>query len=788
MSKFNIRAFFSNIILGLISLGIAAIIGGGILLYFVIVQLPNTEQLKDARLQVPLRIYTSDGQLIGEFGDKRRNPVTLEQIPKLLIRAIIDTEDQRFYEHPGVDIIGLARAAKELFITGRKTQGASTITMQVARNFFLEPRKTYIRKFREILLALKIDHEFSKDDVLQLYLNKVYFGQSAYGVAAAANVYYGKSLDQLNLAQIAMISGLPQAPSRDNPITNPNMAMQRRNHVLERLLERGDISQAAYIEAIKQPITASYHVLQPMVNAPYVAEMVRKDLFNQFGNNIYDRGLKVYTTINSRLQTIANQSLHDGLLDYSKRHGYIGPENNFGSISNVANWPAKLKKIPVISGLMLAAVTDVQDKSVTALLANGDVIKIKWPGLVWAKQRLADGYVNAEPKNAQKILKIGDVIRVQNVNNNWELNQVPEANGALIAINPQDGAILSLNGGFSFQQSNFNCAIQASRQPGSSFKPFIYSAALEKGYTLASIINDAPVVMADSGANVLWRPENATKKFYGPTRLRDALTKSRNLVSIRLLQDIGIPYTIDYVQRFGFNPKNLPTSLSLALGTAVTTPLELTAAYAIFANGGYRVQPFLIDHIVNEQGETIYQAQPDVAPPAGNATQVISPENAYLITDALKNVIRHGTGRRALVLRRSDLAGKTGTTNQQMDAWFAGFNGNIVATVWMGFNKPQSLYEYGEQAALPIWIDFMGKALEHTPENNMPRPSDIITVRIDPKSGLLAYPGQKDAIFESFRKEYVPTETAENPSPNIGQNSVNNDNSNLAHINDDELF
>jgi penicillin-binding protein 1A len=781
----SIRDFFRNIVLGLISLSLAGIICGGIILYFVIIQLPDTEQLKDAHLQVPLRVYTSDGKLIGEFGDKRRTPVTLNQIPKQLIRAVIDTEDQRFYEHPGVDIIGLARAAKELFITGKKTQGASTITMQVARNFFLSPEKTYVRKFKEILLAIKIDHEFSKNDILQLYLNKVYFGQSAYGVAAAAKVYYGKTLDQLILAQIAMIAGLPQAPSRDNPIINPNIALERRNHVLKRMLEQKDIDQPTYEQAVEKPITASYHGLQPVINAPYVAEMVRNAMFDQFGDTVYDQGLKVYTTIDSRLQKIANKSLHDGLLAYSKRHGYIGAEENLGPISNAANWHEELQNIPTIGGLQPAVVTDVKYKSATAVLANGNVINIKWPELAWAKQRLEDGYVNIDPQSAKKILKVGDIIRVQHKNNNWQLTQIPQANGALVVINAQNGAILSLDGGFSFAQIKFNCATQADRQPGSSFKPFIYSAALAKGYTLASIINDAPVVISDTGANSLWRPENVNKKFYGPTRLRIALTKSRNLVSIRLLQNIGIPYTINYIKRFGFKPKNLPASLSLALGTALVSPLELTIGYAMLANGGYRVYPFLIDHVTNEKGETIYQAEPDIVPPAGNAVRVISAENAYLITDAMKSVIRHGTGKKALALRRSDLAGKTGTTNQQMDAWFAGFNTDIVATVWMGFNQPQSLYEYGQQAALPIWIDFMRQALKGTPQNNMLRPANIVTVRIDPKTGLLAYPGQNNAVFELFRKQYVPTETAERPD--VGQYS-NSSNSNLANINDNELF
>jgi penicillin-binding protein 1A len=768
----HIRYFCRHIFLGLLSIGLTGLIIGGILLFYIVLQLPDINELRDVHLQVPLRVYTTDGKLMGEFGEKRRTPVTLNQVPKQLIRAIIDTEDQRFYQHPGVDIIGLVRAAKELFLTGRKTQGASTITMQVARNFFLSPEKTYSRKFKEMLLAIKIDHEFSKDDILQLYLNKVYFGQSAYGVAAAAQVYYGEALDKLTLPQMAMIAGLPQAPSRDNPITNPKTALERRNHVLERMLEENDLDQATYANAIKVPLSASYHGPRIVVNAPYVAEMVRTVMLAEFGDAAYDQGYQVYTTIDSRLQEIANQTLHNGLLAYSKRRGFVGPEQNLGSIANAAEWQKQLQRIPVIGGLLPAAVTDVEQQSVTAILANGNLITINWSGLSWARKRLDDGYVGIKPKNAGHILKVGDVIRVElTKKNSWQLAQIPEVNGALVALSPKNGAILALVGGFSYFNNKFNTVIQANRQPGSSFKPFIYSAALAKGYTLATVINDAPIVMSDTGENSLWRPENATKKFYGPTRLRVGLTKSRNLVSIRLLQTIGIPYTIDYLQRFSFNSKNLPNSLSLALGSATLTPLDLTAAYAIFANGGYKVKPFFVDHIIDEDGNTIYQGQPDTIPPDGQAEQVITPENVYLMIDAMKSVIRHGTGRRALVLKRSDLAGKTGTTNQQMDAWFAGFNADIVATVWLGFNQPQSLYEYGEKAALPVWIDFIQQALQGKPKDSMARPADIVSVRIDPKTGLLAYPGQKNAIFELFRKQNVPKEITFKPNSDIHSNN-----------------
>ncbi|MCK4607938.1 MAG: penicillin-binding protein 1A [Gammaproteobacteria bacterium] len=788
----NKKIILHRLALGILSLGLTMIILGGVGLYLVMLQLPNVDQLRDVHLQIPLKIYTTDGKLIGEFGEKRRTPVTLKQVPQQLVQGIIDTEDQRFYEHPGVDIFGLARAAKALYLTGKKTQGASTITMQVARNFFLSRKKTYTRKFREILLAIRIDHEFSKDEVLQLYLNKVYFGQSAYGVAAAAQVYYGKPLDQLTLPQMAMIAGLPQAPSRNNPIANPKHAIERRNHVLKRMFEQKHIDKTTYEAAIKAPITASYHRTDKQVDAPYVAEMVRQAVFKQIGDATYEEGLKVYTTINANMQLAANKSLPNGLIAYSMRHGYFGPEQNLGSIADVANWQKILQKIPAIAGLLPAAVTDVEDKSVTAELADGSLININWPGLSWARKHLADGFVGIDPPNAGHILKVGDVIRVRKLKSKWQLTQIPQVSGALVALNPNNGAILALNGGFSYQQNKFNCAVQATRQPGSSFKPFLYSAALDKDYTLASVINDAPIVMSDTGENSLWRPQNDTRKFYGPTRLRTGLIKSRNLVSIRLLQAVGIPYTINYAAHFGFDPNTLPQSLSLALGTGVVSPLNLTAAYAVFANGGYRTYPYLIDHVIDENGQTIYQAQPVTTAPDGNATQAITPENDYLMVDAMKDVIRHGTGAAAQVLHRSDLAGKTGTTNKQMDAWFAGFNGAVAATVWIGYDQPQSLHEYGARAALPIWTNFMKQALKHTPETNLARPVDIVTARIDPKTGLLAYPGQKNAIFEMFRKQYVPKERAANSNNDATEPESTaldtTDATNTDNNNDNELF
>lgn len=799
MSKKYIQNFFRNIFLGILGFFLTLIIVIGAFLFYTILQLPDISQLKDIHLQVPLRVYTADNRLIAEFGEKRRIPVGLQQVPKPLIKAILDTEDQRFYEHPGVDFIGIARAAKNLIMTGEKTQGASTIPMQVARNFFLSRKKSYTRKFKEILLAMEIDYKLSKDKILELYLNKVYFGQRAYGVASAAQVYYGKTLDELTLPEIAMIAGLPQAPSRDNPVTNPGRAIIRRNHVLERMLANQDIDLETYQQAIQTPISAKYHELLPAVKAAYVAEMARQLMVNRFGDFAYEGGFKVYTTIDSNLQQAANQTLSNGLLAYSKRHGYIGPEINLGHLpkdNDLSVWQAQLKKIPTINNLQPAAVTGVSDQSITALLDDGAIVIIDWQGLRWARARNGDLIVGSEPEYAKDIVKVGDVIRVQNEKGKWKLEQVPRASGALVAMDPNNGAVLALNGGFSYQQNNFNCATQADRQVGSIFKPFVYSAALAKGFTLASTINDAPIVMQDSGENMLWRPQNVNKQFYGPTRLRIGLIRSRNLVSIRLLQTIGVPYAIAYIQKFGFDSQKLPHTLSLALGTANISPIDLTAGYAVFANGGYRINPFFIDHIEDENGKTIYQAEPLIADsPAitNSASRVISKQNAYLITAAMQDVIRRGTGRGALVLKRSDLSGKTGTTNGQQDAWFSGFNSDIVATVWIGFPQPTTLKEYGAQAALPVWIDFMQQALQGKPEHSMQRPAEIISVRIDPATGLLAYSGQKNAIFELFRKQYVPQDRAENPNPvneSVGntvennQLNVNNNNNN----NDGELF
>jgi penicillin-binding protein 1A len=759
-----------NSITTLLSLLISLLILAGCVYFYMVLQLPNVDALKDARLQVPLRVYSSDGKLIAEYGQMRRSPVSLAQIPKPLIEGVIATEDRRFFEHSGVDFIGLIRASKELIITGQKTQGASTITMQVARNFFLTRKKTFTRKINEILLALKINSTFSKDKILELYLNKIYLGQRAYGVAAAAQIYYGKTLDQLTLPEMAMIAGLPQAPSKDNPITDPVAAKDRRNHVLERMLEDGYINQKTYAEAIQAPITASYHGTQVGINAPYVGEMVRDAMVAQYGDAAYSDGFAVYTTVDSTLQKAANKALHDSLISYAKRHGYNGAEANWGEASsaNMADWQGRLGEAPVINELIPAVVTTVQDRSLQALLANGHTINLPWSALAWTNR-----------PNARAIAKPGDLIRVEHADANWQLSEVPKVEGALVSLDPKNGAIYALVGGFNYEKSNFNRVTQALRQPGSSFKPFIYAAALDKGYTLATVINDAPIVLNDTGqAGHLWRPQNDDLKFYGPTRLRSALMRSSNIVTLRLLQLIGIPYAIDYATRFGFDRKQLPASLSMALGSADVTPLQMVDAYAVFANGGYRVAPYFIQSIKSGNGKVIFTAQPDTVGGNPAAPQVIPSDVAYLMTSALQDVIRHGTGRSALVLKRADIAGKTGTSNNQMDAWFSGYNGNIVTTAWVGYDQPQSLYEYSWRAAMPVWIEFMRNALAGQPETQYVMPSDIVMVRINPNTGLLANPDQSDAIFEMFRKATAPTQE----SSAQDANTLNNGDSADAHL------
>ncbi len=801
--------FFRKLILtGLIGLGGLAALGAAaaVVGYIVVAPgLPSIEALRDIRMQVPMRVYSADGRLIAEFGEMKRTPVRYADTPDLMVKAILSAEDDRFFEHPGVDYQGLLRAAINLARTRERTQGGSTITMQVARNFFLSRDKTYMRKLSEIYLALKIEHQLSKEEILELYLNKIYLGNRAYGVVSAAQTYYGVELDQLTLAQMAMIAGLPKAPSRANPIADVERAVIRRNYVLRRMRELGHIDQESFRAAIETPDDARLYGLALEMDAQYVAEMARAEVVARYGEELaYTEGFKVWTTIDSRRQDAAVTALRRNLHDYDRRHGWRGPEQkaDLSKFEDEAAITQRLARITTIGGLAPALVIGLEERSARAKLANGETIEIDWDGMSWARRYIDSSRRGPVPRTAADILAPGDIVRVTpGEGEAWRLAQIPQVDGALVALDPHDGAITALAGGYDFRRSHFNRVTQAARQPGSSFKPFIYSAALEQGYTPASIINDAPVVFDDPGLESTWRPGNYSGEFFGPTRLRVGLMNSRNLVSIRLLRAIGINYSVDYMTRFGFDGRQMPRDLSLALGSGEVTPLQLAEAYAVFANGGYRVRPYFISRITGHNDELVYEATPETvcpdcepepdaglrpvvaaldadpddevteaAPRLPPAPRVISPQNAYLMTSMMRDVIQSGTAVRARQLGRSDLAGKTGTTNDLRDAWFAGYNADVVAISWVGFDQSQSLGsgETGSRAALPMWIDYMREALRGVAEAPLTRPPGLITVRIDPDSGLLAPSNQSNGIFETFQAEHVPRQHAAARGPGGG--------------------
>ena len=776
----------------LVLLGLGAgVLGAGALavaVWLLSPSLPSIDVLKDVHLQTPLRVYTRDARLIAEFGEKRRVPLRLDEVPPLMVQAVLAAEDERFYQHPGVDWQGLVRAGAHLLRTGEKGPGGSTVTMQVARNFFLGREKTYERKLREILLALKIERRLSKEEILELYFNKIFFGHRAYGVGAAAAVYYGRPLAELGLAELAMVAGLPKAPSRFNPVVNPHRALARRNYVLGRMHELGFIGEEAHAQAVAAPVTAKLHGLKVEVEAPYVAEMVRAALEEDLGEEAYIGGYRAFTTIDSARQNAANRALRNGLLEYDRRHGYRGPELRLAPGTPEGN-EAALAHVPVVGALPPALVLEVDEGVVLAHAKGFGEIELPWPTLEWARPYIDENRRGPAPGSPSDVVQPGDVVRVQLTEEGWTFSQVPEVEGALVALDPQDGALVALSGGFDFYRSKFNRAVQAQRQPGSSFKPFIYSAALQHGFTPASFINDAPVVFEDAGLEDVWRPENYSGRFFGPTRLRVALYKSRNLVSIRLLQSTGIASALEHLERFGLDVERLPANLSLAVGSGEVTPLELAAGYAVIANGGYRVGPYFIERVEDENGVVMRRARPqrvcrdcepveasgDAAPassgfvppvaspgPPGVAVHSVDARNAWLMHSMMRDVVRRGTGRRARVLGREDLAGKTGTTNDFRDAWFSGFTPRLVATTWVGFDQHQSLgrREAGSRAALPMWIEFMRSALEGVPEELLERPEGLVTMRIDAASGEPALAGDPEAIFETFRAEYAPVRAA----------------------------
>lgn len=756
--------------------------------------LPSVESLRRIQLQIPLRIYSSDNKLIAEFGEMRRSPIRFADIPPEFIQALLSAEDDNFANHYGVDLSSLMRAATQLLKSGHIQSGGSTITMQVAKNFFLTSERSFSRKLTEILLALQIERELSKDEILELYVNKIYLGNRAYGIEAAAQVYYGKSIRDVSLAQMAMIAGLPKAPSRYNPLVNPVRSKERRDWILGRMYKLGKIDQARYDTAIAEPIDASYHVPTPELSAPYIAEMARAEMVGRYGSDAYTEGFRVTTTVPSDLQESANTAVRSGLLAYDQRHGYRGPETRFPGMTREA-WLQELAKQRPIGSLEPAVVTQVEKSGVLALTRSGQEETIPWDSLKWARPYLNTNSLGPRPQKPADVVQVGDLVRVQRMEDgSLRFSQVPAAQSALVSLDPRDGAIRALVGGFSFEQSNYNRAAQAKRQPGSSFKPFLYAAALDRGYTAASLVNDAPIVFVDDyNSDKVWRPKNDNNTFLGPIRLREALYKSRNLVSIRLLQALGIDYAVDYISRFGFNKQELPHNLSMALGTATLTPLEIAGGWSTFANGGYKVQPYLVQRIESREGKTLYIANPPSvphdAPPPGEldpeevaqasqegpsiepaaAERIVDPRTTYILTSMLQDVIKRGTGRRALAMNRSDIAGKTGTTNESKDSWFSGYNADYITTVWTGFDQPESLgrNEYGGTVALPIWMDYMSAALKDKPPHTQPEPDGILTLRIDPVSGRVAPPGAASAFYEMFKSEDTPPSMGE-LDPNLG--------------------
>ncbi len=806
MKKRLLKIFLGLTLLGTL-LGILAVVG---MYLYVKPSLPDVQSLREVKLQQPMRVLTRDGKLITQFGEKRRIPVTYDEIPLQMIHAFIAAEDDRFFVHPGVDYRGILRAVWVLSTTGEKRVGGSTITMQVAREFYLTRKKDYMRKVREIFLALKIEQEMSKEEIITLFLNKTFLGHRAYGVSAAARVYYGKVPQDLNLAEIATIAGIPQAPSRLNPVSNPEASKKRRAYVLRRMLEQDYITQAEHDEANLAPIETYVHSAEIEVEAPYVAEMVRNQALELYGDAIYSDGYQIITSLDSTLQNTGNISLRKALHDYDERHGFRRLAGQLNLPSDIeamsdTDWRKLLADYPDIGFLKGMLVLSIENDIAELVDINGQRHQLTKEAITWAKPKINRDRVGEEPKQLSDLMNPGAVIYVREVSNkegekSLRLAQSPEPDAALIALDPNDGAILALIGGYDFVKSKFNRVTQAQRQPGSSFKPFVYSSALEHGFTPASIFNDAPVVFEDKELESTWRPQNSSQKFYGPTRMREALTKSRNLVSIRILQEMGITSTVNYLTRFGFPAENIMKDLSLALGSAAMSPMQMAKAYAIFANGGFRVEPYFIDYIEDSKGERVFEAKPKTAcpscplrfksidpklaklkkkesekvvrrvldisddPESPYATRVITAENAFIVHSMMRDVIRRGTATKAQVLKREDIAGKTGTTNDQRDAWFAGFVPSLVAVSWVGFDDMQKLgsREFGGVAALPMWIDFMDVALKQIPKASYEElPPGLILANINPENGLLLEPEDPNGMEEMFFSDNLPETQAE---------------------------
>jgi len=815
------------VLLALGSLGGIGIVAGVIgAYYYVQPGLPAAETIRDIPLQVPLRIFSRDGRLISEIGERRRIPITYDEVPQHVVQAFVAAEDQRFFEHPGIDYRGVLRALFRVVQTGDASGGGgSTITQQLARDYFLTREQTLARKLNEAFLAWKIEQEFTKEQIMALFLNKMFFGQRAHGVAASARVFFNKDLADVNVAEAATLAGVLPAPSRYNPVTSARNATIRRGYVLRRMLDLGFIDGLAYQEAMDWPMESRSFGAAIELNAPYVAEMVRAEMLRRYGEGTYTDGYQVVTSLDTRLQRAANYALRNGLLEFTRRRGYRGPIGNVALTDELrampfAEWPAEIRELLeqyAPGGLSVALVMAVnEDNTATVLFADGQTSVLPWSGIRWAKPFIDRETTGRAPETAAEVVAAGDLIYVMpTTRGTWALAQVPEAQGSIVSIDPLDGAVTALTGGFDFTTSKFNRARQAFRQPGSSFKPFIYSAALEQGNTPATVVLDAPVVISSSELEAVWRPINYSGRFYGPTRMREALVRSMNLVSVRLLLfETGIGNAVRHIAKFGFGGAALPHNGSLALGGGAASPLDMAQGYAVLANGGRAVKPYVIDAIFGPGGEALYRADPAIAceecapdddrerlfddelaeemtldemaeiapdyrPDAtvepelfavvNLAPQAVSRQNVFLVQDMMRDVIRRGTGRRALVLGRSDLSGKTGTSNDRRDAWFGGFNADLAAVVWIGYDDdlPLGPGEEGSRTALPVWIDFARIAFDGVPEHRMPMPEGIVSVLIDRETGCPARAGQGNVVFEVFREDHVPECDAAEELPDI---------------------
>ncbi len=790
---FRISVVAATCVIGVTLLAALGVAGSYI---FLAPSLPSSADMRNVELAVPLRVYTRGGQLVAQIGEQRRIPVTYGQIPATVREAFLAAEDDRFFRHHGIDYAGVLRAAMVNLFTGNRAQGASTITMQVARNMFLTQKREWRRKLQEVFLTWRMEREFTKQQILALYLNVIFFGQRSYGVAAAAETYFGKPLERLTVGEAALLAGIPKAPTDMNPIASPQRARDRRSYVLRRMHELGYIDDAELAIASAEPVVGKLNAPLNDVDAPYVAEMARLELVRRYGEAAQNAGYRVFTTIDPRLQSAANRALRLGLLEYDRRRGWRGATARVTLLAgaDAAALDALLAPYEAVGNIDPAVVTAIDERSARVRVKGLGFATIPWDGLAWARRVTGEDARGPAPKKAADVVAPGDIVFVVTDGKRAaQLVQVPQAQGALVALDPDDGAIAALIGGFDYYAYKYNRATQASRQPGSGFKPFLYSAALENGFTPASVILDAPIVMDDPDSETSWRPENSSGEFSGPTRLREALVRSRNLVSIRILRDIGTRTLIDYAARFGFARASMPNDLTLALGTLQATPLEVATGFAAFANGGYRIEPYFIDRIEDATGKVVYEAAPrevceqcglpatstgapeldaplalqaagsvrgglGLPPKDRIAERIISPQNAYIMDDIMADVIRRGTGRRANVLGRSDIAGKTGTTNDSKDAWFNGFNRDLVATVWVGYDQERSLGEgeEGSRTAVPIWVHFMREALKALPQRVRPRPEGVIELPISRETGLLATADDPDAVTELFMADHLP--------------------------------